>query len=114
MGFIRIYEAVMIGTIDDRKVARIIGKSFAAETSPRDHLPMLSDLGEQDADMVAFIFREEVYRPDKESLKGLAELILAKQRNGPTGRLKLAYLNRYTKFEKLAADTGAEEDAPFE
>ncbi|MBV9444258.1 MAG: replicative DNA helicase, partial [Acidobacteriaceae bacterium] len=68
---------------------------------------------EQDADMVAFIFREEVYRPDKESLKGLAELILAKQRNGPTGRMKLAYLNRYTKFENLAADTG-DDDAPFE
>jgi replicative DNA helicase len=66
---------------------------------------------EQDADMVAFIFREEVYRPDKESLKGLAELILAKQRNGPTGRVKLAFLNRYTKFENLAADTG--DDEPF-
>ncbi|MBV8830855.1 MAG: hypothetical protein JO108_16655, partial [Acidobacteriaceae bacterium] len=47
------------------------------------------------------------------SLKGLAELILAKQRNGPTGRMKLAYLNRYTKFENLAADTG-DDDAPFE
>lgn len=68
---------------------------------------------EQDADLVAFIFREEVYRPDKESLKGVAELILSKQRNGPTGRVKLAFLNRYTKFENLAADTG-EEDTPFE
>jgi replicative DNA helicase len=92
--------------------------SRAPETRPGDHRPMLSDLREsgsieQDADMVAFIFREEVYRPDKESLKGLAELILAKQRNGPTGRVKLAFLNRYTKFENLAADTG-EDDAPFE
>ena len=92
--------------------------SRAPETRPGDHRPMLSDLREsgsieQDADMVAFIFREEVYRPDKESLKGLAELILAKQRNGPTGRMKLAYLNRYTKFENLAADTG-DDDAPFE
>jgi replicative DNA helicase len=85
--------------------------SRAPETRPGDHRPMLSDLREsgsieQDADMVAFIFREEVYRPDKESLKGLAELILSKQRNGPTGRAKLAFLNRYTKFENLAADTG--------
>jgi replicative DNA helicase len=85
--------------------------SRAPETRPGDHRPMLSDLREsgsieQDADMVAFIFREEVYRPDKESLKGLAEVILAKQRNGPTGRIKLAFLNRYTKFENLAADTG--------
>ena len=92
--------------------------SRAPETRPGDHRPMLSDLREsgsieQDADMVGFIFREEVYRPDKESLKGLAELILAKQRNGPTGRIKLAFLNRYTKFENLAADTG-DDDAPFE
>ena len=92
--------------------------SRAPETRQGDHRPMLSDLREsgsieQDADMVGFIFREEVYRPDKESLKGIAELILAKQRNGPTGRVKLAFLNRYTKFENLAADTG-EDDAPFE
>jgi replicative DNA helicase len=63
--------------------------------------------------MVGFIFREEVYRPDKESLKGIAELILAKQRNGPTGRIKLAFLNRYTKFENLASHTG-EDSEPFE
>jgi replicative DNA helicase len=92
--------------------------SRAPETRTGDHRPMLSDLREsgsieQDADLVAFIFREEVYRPDKESLKGLAELILAKQRNGPTGRVKLAFLNRFTKFENLASDTG-EEEAPFE
>ena len=92
--------------------------SRAPETRQGDHRPMLSDLREsgsieQDADMVGFIFREEVYRPDKESLKGIAELILAKQRNGPTGRVKLAFLNRFTKFENLTADT-AEDDAPFE
>jgi replicative DNA helicase len=92
--------------------------SRAPETRTGDHRPMLSDLREsgsieQDADLVAFIFREEVYRPDKESLKGLAELILSKQRNGPTGRVKLAFLNRYTKFENLAADTG-DDEAPFE
>jgi replicative DNA helicase len=92
--------------------------SRAPETRTGDHRPMLSDLREsgsieQDADIVAFIFREEVYRPDKESLKGVAELILSKQRNGPTGRVKLAFLNRYTKFENLAADTG-EDEVPFE
>jgi replicative DNA helicase len=91
--------------------------SRAPESRPGDHRPMLSDLREsgsieQDADMVGFIFREEVYRPDKESLKGLAELILAKQRNGPTGRVKLAFLNRFTKFENLATDTG-DDEAPF-
>jgi replicative DNA helicase len=87
--------------------------SRATETRQGDHRPILSDLREsgsieQDADLVAFIFREEVYRPDKESLKGIAELILAKQRNGPTGRVKLAFLNRYTRFENLSADTGDE------
>jgi replicative DNA helicase len=92
--------------------------SRAPETRQGDHRPMLSDLREsgsieQDADMVGFIFREEVYRPDKESLKGLAELILAKQRNGPTGRVKLAFLNKYTKFENLSADVG-DDAAPFE
>jgi len=91
--------------------------SRAPESRPGDHRPMLSDLREsgsieQDADMVGFIFREEVYRPDKESLKGLAELILAKQRNGPTGRVKLAFLNRFTKFENLATDTG-DDEVPF-
>ncbi len=75
--------------------------SRAPETRPGDHRPMLSDLREsgsieQDADLVAFIFREEMYHPEKESLKGVAELILAKQRNGPTDRIKLAYINKYT------------------
>lgn len=93
--------------------------SRAVETRQGDHRPMLSDLREsgsieQDADMVAFIFREEVYRPDKESLKGLAELLLAKQRNGPTGKVKLAYLNKFTRFENLSHDTGEEDAAPFE
>jgi replicative DNA helicase len=92
--------------------------SRAPEVRTGDHRPMLSDLREsgsieQDADLVAFIFREEVYKPDKESLKGVAELIIAKQRNGPIGRIKLAFINRYTKFENLAADTG-EDDVPFE
>jgi replicative DNA helicase len=93
--------------------------SRASETRQGDHRPMLSDLREsgsieQDADMVMFIFREEIYRPDKESLKGLAEILMSKQRNGPTGRVKLAFLNKFTKFENLATDTGDEDGAPFE
>jgi replicative DNA helicase len=57
---------------------------------------------EQDADVVAFIFREEVYRPDDPELDGLAEVIIRKQRNGPTGTVKMAFLKSSTRFESLA------------
>ena len=49
--------------------------------------------------MVAFIFREEVYKRDREDLRGLAELIIAKQRNGPIGKVDLVFLHHPTKFE---------------
>ena len=70
-----------------------------------DHRPQLSDLREsgsieQDADLVAFIYREEVYKPSEEN-SGLAELIIAKQRNGPTGTVKLAFQKQYTRFQTL-------------
>ena len=90
--------------------------SRAPETRPGDHRPQLSDLREsgsieQDADLVAFIFREEVYKSDREDLHGMAELLISKQRNGPTGRIKLAFLNKYVKFENLAEDVGVDDDA---
>lgn len=76
-----------------------------------DHRPQLSDLREsgaleQDADVVLFIFREEMYgqegdrRPEAE---GIAEIIVGKQRNGPTGTARLAFIKQYTRFENLAA-----------
>lgn len=85
--------------------------SRAPETRPGDHRPQLSDLREsgsieQDADMVCFLFREEVYKPDREDLKGRAELLIAKQRNGPIGKVDLAFIHKFTKFGNLAEDLG--------
>jgi replicative DNA helicase len=72
-----------------------------------DKRPILSDLREsgsieQDADLVAFIYRDEYYNDDSPD-QGLAEVILAKHRNGPTGIEKLSFLKRYAKFADLAA-----------
>src|SRR5579864_6667292 len=83
----------------------------AVENRQGDHRPQLSDLREsgsieQDADLVGFIFREEVYRREREDLRGLAELIIAKQRNGPIGKVDLVFLHAQTKFENRAEDTG--------
>ena len=68
----------------------------------QDHKPMLSDLREsgaieQDADVVMFLYRDEYYNPDTEK-KNLAEVIVAKQRNGSTGSVELVWLGQYTKF----------------
>ena len=78
--------------------------SRAVESRP-DKRPMLSDLREsgaieQDADIVMFIYRDEYYNPDSEK-KGVAEVIVAKQRSGPTGPEELAWLSQYTKFGNL-------------
>jgi replicative DNA helicase len=69
--------------------------------------PILSDLREsgaieQDADLVMFIYREEVYKPERDELKGQAELIIGKHRNGPTGSVPLVFLGEYTRFESRA------------
>jgi replicative DNA helicase len=90
--------------------------SRAPETRPGDHRPQLSDLREsgsieQDADLVAFIYREEVYNRDREDLKGKAKLIIAKQRNGPIGDVNLVFLKEYTKFENPLEDL---DDGPIE
>ena len=85
--------------------------SRASEQRGGDKKPLLSDLREsgsieQDADVVCFIHREEYYDRENEDLKGKAEIIIAKQRNGPTGTIQLAYLADYTRFENLASGGG--------
>jgi replicative DNA helicase len=78
--------------------------SRAVEQRP-DHRPVLSDLREsgaieQDADVVMFLYREDYYKPDTER-KGIADCIIAKQRNGPLGDVELAWLPEYTKFASI-------------
>ena len=92
--------------------------SRATESPQRkDARPRLSDLRdsgsiEQDADVVCFIYREEVYRPQDKSLEGQADLIIGKQRNGPAGSIKLIFNKQLTRFDNPARDPVPEGDEP--
>lgn len=83
--------------------------SRAPEKGRREPRPQLSDLREsgaieQDADVVIFIYRPEMYHPGDETIRGIAEVNVAKQRNGPTDTIKLAFFNKYARFANADVD----------
>jgi len=86
-----------------------LNRSVEQRTEKR---PVMSDLREsgaieQDADIIMMIYREEVYEPNT-TRKGIADIIIAKQRNGPVGEVHLTFLGEYTKFENLVPESYGE------
>ena len=101
------------GLAKELKVPLIAISQLSRAPEERGGRPRLSDLREsgqieQDADLVGFIFREESVKATDEN-RGKAELIIEKQRNGPTGTVNLAFLAQYTSFENLADEFGSED-----
>ena len=87
----------------------------AVDSRP-DHRPVLADLREsgaieQDADVVMFIYRDDYYNPDTTEKPGVAEIIVAKQRNGATGTVELAWIGKYTKFANISYEASAASSA---
>ena len=95
----------------DAPIVALSQLSRAVDQRP-DKRPIMSDLRdsgaiEQDADVVLFLYREVVYKPDlPDDQRGIAELIVGKQRNGPTGIIKMTFLGRFTRFENYADQRG--------
>jgi replicative DNA helicase len=80
--------------------------------------PVMSDLREsgaieQDADLIMFVYRHEVYEPDNDQHKGMAEIIIGKQRNGPIGTKTLSFIGKFTRFENYMPMSGGPSGAPW-